>query len=86
MFHNQPPVLKYCTANISYGFNCSEVLGTYRGSSNTNSVTTTVISMVGGVTEYCYNVTANVENNMTVHMVVVEGTLNLHVEGVHLSC
>ena len=82
MFHNQSSGLKYCTANISYGFNCNEVLGIYRGSSNTSSVKTVMIATIGDVTEYCYNVTTNVQN-MT--MVVVEGILTLNGGGMHLS-
>ena len=71
-FINQPTsTLKHCSANITYGENCDQLLGIYDTVSNGNSVRTPPLETRADVADYCFIVTAT-SNNVTV---MVEGSL-----------
>ena len=64
---------KQCIANITYGTHCDQLVDIYRGEGTDNSVMTSPLDFINGVSEYCLLVTA-VNGNVTV---IVEGTITL---------
>lgn len=64
---------KQCTANVTYGANCDQHLGTFRGSGTGDSVATLPLELIDSVTEYCYLVTTS-SGAVTVN---IDGTLNV---------
>ena len=71
-FNNQPQeILKQCDANISYGINCNRLLNVYKGMDVSDTVFTSQLETVPGVTDYCFVVTA-ISNNV---ILMVEGNL-----------
>ena len=71
-FKNQPTATtKQCDANITYGENCNQELDVYRGMGVGDTVSTSQLEILPGITDYCFIVTA-ISSNVTV---MVEGTL-----------
>ena len=69
-FFNQPTAtLKNCSANITYGSNCDQLLGVYSTETSGNTLRTPPLVTRADTTEYCYVVTAT-SSNVTV---MVEG-------------
>lgn len=54
--------LKHCTANITYGTNCDQQLGSYSNTSTGDYVTTPSLELMSDITEYCYLVVASSGN------------------------
>ena len=72
-FLNQPPnVMKQCSANITYGEDCDRFLGVFSGMGTGDTVATQQLVTIPGVAEYCFLVTAEI-NNVTV---LISGFLN----------
>ena len=71
-FINQPSaIIKQCSANVTFGENCDQLLNVYEGEGTGDIVSTSQLETVPGVTEYCFVVTANI-SNITV---MVQGNL-----------
>ena len=71
-FINQPSaIIKQCSANVTFGENCNQLLNVYEGDGTGDIVSTSQLETVPGVTEYCFVVTANI-SNITV---MVQGNL-----------
>ena len=65
-FKNQPTVImKQCVANITYGENCAQTLKVYIGIGYGDTVSTSQLDTLPGITDYCFVVTA-ISNNVTV--------------------
>ena len=64
---------KECSVSIRYGQNCGQLLGSYTNKDTGDSVSTSELPLIEGVSQYCFTATAR-SNNATVS---VEGTLNL---------
>lgn len=53
-FCNQPSGIKHCTANITYGADCDQHIGIFRGMGTGVSVATSPLVLIGDITEYCF--------------------------------
>ena len=58
-------MVKQCIANITYGSNCDQHLGTYTGEGTGDKVKISPVGRVVGVDEYCFLVNAT-SNHITV--------------------
>lgn len=67
--------VKQCTANITYGADCDQNIGIFRGMGTGDSVVTTSLVLIDGVTEYCYVVNTS-SGTVTVF---IEGTFQIGV-------
>ena len=54
-----------CNATVTYGDNCDQKVGVYASGISSDTVVTTQIQLIDGISEYCLNVTAR-NGNMTV--------------------
>ena len=57
---------KQCIANVTYGDNCDQFLGTYTGVGTSDIITTSPLEFINGVSEYCLYVIAITNNNIIV--------------------
>ena len=69
---------KECQVVITYGSDCSQMLGNYSGEGRGNSIETTPpLQIVDDVTKYCFNATLRSINISINTTIVIEGTINL---------